>query len=52
MLNGDDLLFFFRIIMADSAMLENKGLYKPVLYQFCIANNAVETRFGPISCLK
>ena len=48
-LNGDDLLFFR---MADSTMLENKGPYKPMLYQFCIANNAVETRFGPLSCLK
>ena len=34
---------FFR--MADSTKLENKGLYKPMLYQFCIANIAVETRF-------
>ena len=36
-------LFVFR--MADSTKLENKGYYKPMLYQFCIANNAVETRF-------
>ena len=41
MLNGDDLNFFR---MSDLAKLENKGLYKPMLYQFCIANNAVETR--------
>ena len=50
MLNGDDLYFFFR--MADSYKLENKGLYTPTLCQFCIANNAVETRFWPLSCLK
>ena len=36
---------FFRI--ADSTKLENKGFYKPMPYQFCIANNAVETRFDP-----
>ena len=43
MLNEDDLLFFFS--MADSTMPDNKGLYKPMLYQVCITNNAVETRF-------
>ena len=31
-------IIFFK--MADSTKLENKGLYKPMLYQFCIANNA------------
>ena len=31
--------------MADSTKLENKRLYKPMLYQFCIANNEGETRF-------
>ena len=31
--------------MAYSTRLENKGLYEKMLYQFCIANNAVETRF-------
>ena len=36
-------LFFFR--MAASTKLESKGLYKPMLCQFCIASNAVETRF-------
>ena len=41
---------FFR--MADSTKLENEGFYKPMLYQFFIANNAVETRFWPFSCLK
>ena len=41
---------FFR--MADSTKLEIKGLKQPMLYQFCIANNAVETRFWPLSCLK
>ena len=43
MLNGDDLYMFFK--MADSTKMENKRLYKPMLYQFCIANNGVETRF-------
>ena len=43
-------LIFFR--MADSTKLEKKRLYKPMLYQFCIVNNAVETRFWPLSCLK
>ena len=42
MLNGDDLNFFR---MADSTKLENKGLYKPMLDQFCIANNAAEISF-------
>ena len=37
--------YFFR--MTDSTKLENIGLYKPMLYQFCIANNAIETRFDP-----
>ena len=37
------LFFFFR--MAASTKLKNKRFYKPMLYQFCIANNAVETRF-------
>ena len=41
---------FFRT--ADSTKLENKGFYKPMLYQICIVNNAVETRFWPLSCLK
>ena len=50
MLNGDDHYFFFR--MVDSTKLENKGLYKPMLYYFFIANNAVETRFWPLYCLK
>ena len=36
---------FFR--MADSTKLENK-----MLYQFCIANNALKTRFWHLSCLK
>ena len=36
--------------MADSTKLENKRLYKPMLYQFCIAANAVKTRFRPHSC--
>ena len=36
-------LSFFR--MADSTKLENKRLYKPMLYQICIGNNGVETRF-------
>ena len=49
MLNGDNL-FFFR--MAYSTKLENKGFDKPMPYQFCIANNAVETRFLTLSCLK
>ena len=43
MLNGDDLYLFFK--MAVSTKLENKRLYKPMLYQFCIANNGVEKRF-------
>ena len=43
MLNGDDLSVFFK--MANSTKLEKKGLYKLMLYQFCIANNAVETHF-------
>ena len=43
-------LICFRI--ADSTKLENKGLYKPMLYQFCIAKNAIETRFWPLSDLK
>ena len=41
---------FFR--MANSTKLENKGLYKPMLYQFGIANNAVETSVWLLSCLK
>ena len=47
-LNREDL--FLR--MADSPKLENKRLYKPMLYQFCIANNAVETHLWPLTCLK
>ena len=43
-------LVFFR--MADLTKLENEGLYKPMLYQFCIANTAVETRAWPLSGLK
>ena len=43
MLNGDDLYLFFR--KANSTKLENKRLYKPMLHQFCIAINGVETRF-------
>ena len=43
MLSGDDLYLFFKL--ADSTKLENKRLYEPMLYQFCIANNGVETRF-------
>ena len=42
MLIGDDH-YFFR--MADSTKLENKECYKLMPYQFCIANDAVETRF-------
>ena len=49
MLNGNDINFFR---MADMNKLENKGLYKPMLYRFCIVNNAVETRFWPLVCLK
>ena len=44
------LFIFFR--MADPTKLENKRLYKPMLYQFCIANNAFETRFWSLFCLK
>ena len=50
MLNGDAIYLFFK--MADSTNLENKRLYNPMLYQFCIANNGVETRFWPLFCLK
>ena len=39
----ETIFIFFR--MADSTKLENKELHKPMLYQFCNANNAVETRF-------
>ena len=42
MLTGDDLYLLFR--MTDSTNLENQGLYKPMLYQFCSASNAVGTR--------
>ena len=45
-------MIFISFRMADSTWLENKRLYKPILYQFCIANNEVETRFRPLSCLK
>ena len=31
---------------ADSK-LEDKKIYQTMLYQFCIANNAVKTRFDP-----
>ena len=46
----ETIFIFFR--MADSTELENKGLYKLMLYQFCIVNNAVEARFWHLSCLK
>ena len=43
MLNGDDLYLFFK--MVDLTKLENKRRYDPMLYEFCIVNNGVETRF-------
>ena len=42
MLNGDDLSFFPEWLIRPSWKTKD---YKPMLYQFCIANNAVETGF-------
>ena len=43
MLIGDDLYLFFK--MAGLTKLENKRPYNLMLYEFCIVNNGVETRF-------
>ena len=42
MLNGDDL-YLTQIGRFDQA--GKQTTYNPILYQFCIANNGVETRF-------
>ena len=49
MLNGDDLNFFQNGWLDQAG---NQRMFKTVLYQFCIAINAVETCFWPLSCLK